>query len=82
VLGCHAGRGTLWAVVMGCRVWGFGLDSGFWFFPYFLSVSYFFSFQTSLKLIEFKLRFEFKPYALNQIKQCTSMNAQTNLALE
>ena len=67
------------AVLLGCQVWGFGLDSGF---SYFLSLSYFFSFQTSLKLIEFKLRFEFKPYALNQIKQCTSMNAQTNLALE
>ena len=51
-------------------------------FSYFLSLSYFFSFQTSLKLIEFKLRFEFKPYALNQIKQCTGMNAQTSLALE
>jgi len=47
-------------------------------FSYFLSLSYFFSFQTSLKLIEFKLRFEFKPYALNQIKfmhqhECTNM---------
>jgi len=44
-----------------------GLTELGWF-SYFLSLSYFFSFQTSLKLIEFKLRFEFKPYALNQIK--------------
>ena len=63
----------------GFGVLGWILVSGF---SYFLSLSYFFSFQTSLKLIEFKLRFEFKPYALNQIKQCTSVNAQTNLALE
>ena len=49
-----------------------------WFrVSYFLVFSYFLSFQTSLKLIEFKLQFEFKPYALNQIKQCTSMNATT-----
>ena len=45
---------------------------------YFLSLSYFFSFQTSLKLIEFKLQFEFKPYALNQIRfmhqhECTNI---------
>ena len=73
-LGWERGRrvGLVWVL-------GWILVSGF---SYFLSLSYFFSFQTSLKLIEFKLRFEFKPYALNQIKQCTSMNAQTNLALE
>ena len=54
------------------------LWAGLGWFSYFLSLSYFFSFQTSLKLIEFKLRFEFKPYALNQIKfmhqhECTNM---------
>ena len=61
------GKGAGWAEA------GFGLVSGFLFFGF----SYFLSFQTSLKLIEFKLRFEFKPYALNQIKfmhqhECTN----------
>ena len=53
-----------------------GLTELGWF-SNFLSLSYFFSFQTSLKLIEFKLRFEFTPYALIQIKfihqhECTN----------
>jgi len=61
------GKGADWVEA------GFGLVSGFLFSGF----SYFLSFQTSLKLIEFKLQFEFKPYALNQIKQCTSMNATT-----
>ena len=61
------GKGAGWVEA------GFGLVSGFLFSGF----SYFLSFQTSLKLIEFKLQFEFKPYALNQIKQCSSMNATT-----
>ena len=48
-----------------------GLGSLLLFLSYFL-------FQTPLNLFEFKFKFEFKPYALKQIKQCTSMNATIN----
>ena len=75
MLGCAR---AFWAGEEKEREWA-GLKQGLGWFrvSYFLFFSYFLSFQTSLKLIEFKLQFEFKPYALNQIKQCTSMNATT-----
>ena len=52
------------------RVRGIGL--GFW-----VGSSFSISIPFQTQLFEFKLKFEFKPYALKQIKQCTSMNAHT-----
>ena len=50
-----------------------------WVLVFLVSFSYFFSlflFPLNSKLFEFKLKFEFKTLAPNQIKQCTNMNAQ------
>ena len=54
-----------------------GLEAGFlglfWF-----SFLFFKQTQTTLKSNWIQTKFEFKPYALNQLKKCTSMNAQTS----
>ena len=64
-----AGLGR-WLGLVGWMAPGFGLSFGLGFLSSFL-------FQTPIKLIEFNLRFEFKPYALNQMKfmhqhECTN----------
>ena len=53
--------------------WAEFLGFGFGFLFLFL---FSFLFLLNSKLFEFKFEFEFKTLALNQIKQCTSMNAQ------
>ena len=53
--------------------WAEFLGFGFGFLFLFL---FSFLFPLNSKLFEFKFKFEFKTLALNQIKQCTSMNAQ------
>ena len=70
-LKARRGRGK---AELGCWV---GLVSEFLFsgFPFSFSFPISIPFQTPL--FEFKLKFEFKLYALNQIKVCTSMNART-----
>ena len=59
--------------------WAEFLGFGFGFFFLFL---FSFLFPLNSKLFEFKFKFEFKTLALNQIKQCTSMNAQACLNLK
>jgi hypothetical protein len=57
-------------------------EEGFWAGPLsLLSFLFLFSFLPSTiqtNLIEFKTQFEFKPINSTQLKQCCSMNAQTN----
>jgi len=62
---------------VGC--WAEFLGFGFGFLFLFL---FSFLFPLNSKLFEFKFKFEFKTLALNQIKQCTSMNAQACLNLK
>jgi hypothetical protein len=63
-VGLGLGRG------LGC--WASLSWVGYW------AVSFlFFLLQTSLKLFEFKLKFESNPTTLKQVKLCNGMNAQT-----
>ena len=54
-----------------------GLLTGLGWVGYWAVSFLFFLLQTSLKLFEFKLKFESNPTTLKQVKLCNGMNAQT-----